>query len=408
MRLSSNGTGKDTNHLKGLASYVHHLELTRWRAWDRDSDEFDSGTNTTWVYDDNRKYSATQNSRDKKLFQKAFRDLTLTDKKTWRESVRKDVDEVYVSLLILLTPNLKSLMVHAPTNPIFLDKALDHATFVQSPNSSTPSLQRIEDVSYFCRGNVSFISISHLHALFRLPAVRKLSIGWVTSDSPFPPLAPLHSLRNLHFHEADLNTAIFDSIFRACPNLESFAYQHHPFSRHRLTVISNHFHLPQLGAALTHVSSSLHELEVSSCDEPSTFGTLGSLKNFTCLRRLKMRLHHLVADVSASAVESKPRLIDILPSSLEELDTELVGLKIPRWKEMLGQVRELVDAKQRGEMSRLWKLGNWSSFTAEQMGVQRCAALETLMDSCRTWGIIFQVWGRMGDEWCYRDFREMM
>lgn len=108
-----------------LASYVVSLKLDAWRAWDRDSDEWDSG------YDDDRKYSPGRNRDDRKLFQKAIQYPALSDKTFWRSAVRKDVDEVYLALLLLLLPNLRELELGLPLRFDILTRTLHHATLLR-------------------------------------------------------------------------------------------------------------------------------------------------------------------------------------------------------------------------------------------------------------------------------------
>ncbi|KAI4184836.1 MAG: hypothetical protein LQ348_004487 [Seirophora lacunosa] len=92
---------------------------------DRDSDEWDSG------YDDDRKYSPGQNRGNRKLFQKAIQYPALSNKTFWRSAVRKDVDEVYLALLLLLLPNLRELELGLPLRFDILTKTLHHATLLR-------------------------------------------------------------------------------------------------------------------------------------------------------------------------------------------------------------------------------------------------------------------------------------
>lgn len=164
-----------------LAAHVNYLKLSTWRAWDRESDEWDDSSylmRDHACYDDHRQYSPAQNRRDRKYFQKAIRDLALVEKKVWRHAVRKDVDEVFVAMLLLLLPNLRELDIMASSNAVFLAKALCHAPTAMLAAKSVPSLQSLERVFYGVRGNTSCGNINDVAPFFRLPKIHTIKTGY--------------------------------------------------------------------------------------------------------------------------------------------------------------------------------------------------------------------------------------
>ncbi|KAI4137167.1 MAG: hypothetical protein L6R39_007438 [Caloplaca ligustica] len=152
-----------------LASCVVRLCLSYWCAWDIDSDEWNDG------YDEHRKYLAAQDRCDRKWFRNAIRDPALPEKTFWQDTVRKDVDEVYLALLILLLPNLQELYLGAPLKSVILAKALDHATLLRPIHAPYVGLQKlVVHLSYYLRSDVLREDINQLVSLFRLRAIREI------------------------------------------------------------------------------------------------------------------------------------------------------------------------------------------------------------------------------------------
>ena len=273
---------------------MRHLHLPCWRAWDRESDEWDHGA-YDGSYDDERGYLPARNSRDKKLFQKAIRELAFPDKKGWRIAVRKDVDEVYVALLLLIVPNVKLLGISVPCNPVYLEKAFEHATVMQPAGSLVQSLQNLETVHLTCRGNLSKIDIRHVFSLFRMPSIKTLSINEVISSSnpqseySLPLLLPPNTtLKSFTLGLTDIETSVLVAVISSLKSLEELDYHH----MEKLVAVghtSTHvLHLDELGRALNGMGARLRVLKVDVGGFSS--GTLGSLRECTRLQSVKISL----------------------------------------------------------------------------------------------------------------------
>lgn len=321
-----------------LASHVQHLHLLCWRAWDRESDDWDRGIMTD-RYEEGRQYTPAWKTLDKKLFRKAICELALTDKQGWRDALMKDVDEVYVALLILLCPNVAHLEVCVPRNPVFIDKALDHATLVRPEGSMlTPSLRNLKQIFYYYRGDTTCLDFSHVVPLFRLTSVQDLSLYNVSAQGSPPLLTPNITLKRLRMQDVDLDGGNLSTIIPSLKALEGLYYVHLAKPRHDTP--GHSLQLDLLGGTLNSVAT-LQELDLIVHGLGS--GVLGSLRGCSRLRRLNMLPYNLL---SFGVTNNAARLIDVLPSSLEELSTGLLTEISPlsgKFQAMIDQVCEVVN-----------------------------------------------------------------
>ena len=319
-----------------LALHVQLLLLKAWRAWDRKSDKHDDYGGQDW--DEDRKYAVAQVSRDRKLFRKAIRNLALTNKKRWRDAVMKDVDEVYVALLILICPNITELNMEGPCNPVFIDKILDHATIVRPVGSMLPNLRNLKNVSWSCRGFSSRLDFSHLVPLFRLPAIQDLDISDVSSRGALPLLSSNNTLKNLSMDLMDVETNFLCTILSHLKALEKFHYWHRGYYREEIP--SHALQLDDLGRVMNNMAT-LQDLDLKFDNLSSR--ALGSLRGCSRLRRLDMSLFDLIAFEHAGYTA---RLVDVLPNSLDELMIIIGRMGVPPSRscsDMIDQVCEMVN-----------------------------------------------------------------
>ncbi|KAL8845401.1 MAG: hypothetical protein Q9176_000037 [Flavoplaca citrina] len=363
-----------------LASYVLGLDLGAWRAWDRDSDEWDEGCNDR--YDDDRKYSAVQNRSDRKLFHQAIHHLALSDKTFWRSAVRKDVDEVYVALLALLLPNLRKLGLSLPLKFKILEKALNHATFLRPLHAPFTSLQNVEKVSCWFRGNVAQGDINEMAPFFRLPCVKRIRAGsQLVSSKPWPQLPQQTTLQKLKLTCRDIQPEVLGSMLHGLGSLRVFEYETHSLFSPIIL-----FHPQRFGSALLNAAASLREIYISCEYNYHGDGTLlGSFRSFTQLKILTTELRWLPGD--ARSVQ----LVDILPPSPEELALSAREWDGKKQKKYFGldalspvtrglvvfQFKELVDAKP-SVMTRLRSIGDVIAQSTRQT-----SGFDELLDACR-------------------------
>ncbi|KAL8858825.1 MAG: hypothetical protein Q9178_004742 [Gyalolechia marmorata] len=310
----------------------------------RDSDEWDSG------YDDDRKYSPGRNRGDRKLFQKATQHLALSDKTFWRSAVRKDVDEVYLAFLLLLLPNLRKLELNLPLRFEILTKALHHATLLRPLHVPLTSLQKIEKVACWFRGNVAQGDISELAPFFRLPRMNKFRAGsQLVSSKPWPQLPQLTAPEYLRLSCRDLQPEALGSMLHGCVSLGEF------------------------GSALMNAAASLRDISISPEYKYRGDGTLlGSFRSFTQLKCLTTELRWLLGDGRSV------RLVDILPPSLERLALALFIFDSPvHYGHVVSQFKELVDTKPT-VMPNLRTIGDKIS-----KNTHRTSGFDELVDVCR-------------------------
>jgi hypothetical protein len=293
-----------------LALHVRKLVLISWRAYNRQSDEWDDTD-----YDSERKYSTAQNLSDRKLFQRAIKELALPDKQFWRSAVRKDIDEVYVALLILLLPNLRTLQMLAPSEPEVLAKALYYATILQNSTSSVRSLQRLEHVHYGVRGNTTSGDVTFLAPFFRIPSVSVVHNGGLSASGlkVWPRQPESSYVKQLTLQYAAIEPDILQEILRSTEHLEIFSYKHWDQFRSN----PSRFDPPSFTEALRVVAHSLKDLEINydkitRCPHRQT---LGSLEGFTQLQNLSIPLKLLIGPPTPGSVD----LVNMLPQSIETL-----------------------------------------------------------------------------------------
>ena len=68
---------------------------------------------------------------DKELPQRVIRKLNLFNQKAWRQTIRVDVHEVSVALLMLVYPHLRKLDILVSENTVISRKVLEHSTVIR-------------------------------------------------------------------------------------------------------------------------------------------------------------------------------------------------------------------------------------------------------------------------------------
>lgn len=354
-----------------LASHTVSVSLPVWRAWNRDSDPWDEGSER---YDDDRRYSLAQTRLDKKLFQQAIRDLALSDKKFWRQAVRKDVDEVYAAILILILHNLRKLNMAIPLEPEVLERALDHATLLRPTHTKIPSLQKLEKVSSRYRGNTSKGDMHHLIPFFRLPSIRKFTAGeLLTSSKPWPHLPVQMTLEYLELQCHYVGPEVLGNILRGLGNLKTLKYTPNSF----LPYEDHHFQPRRFGLALRNVAATIREIYIDTSNSQGDGTLLGSFRSFKNLQHLSTDTEMLLGNALST------RLVDILPSSLQKLDMKHLPT---RCDHILSRLEDLVDAKANAFPS-LRSIG-----VKILQSTSQTSAYQNLLVACRRANVSIEDW----------------
>jgi hypothetical protein len=168
-------------------------------------------------------------------------------------------------------------------------------------------------------------------------------------SSNFAPSSQRYQTQDLQINNSNISSDALVNILACFPKLKKFYY-----CNGGSTVGYEDF-LPQhLGRAIQHLKGSLEELTVvdmegcggANGDEEQ--GSIGSLAGFEKLRHLATYQDFLLkADLEE---EAKPRLVDILPASLELLVLgQCAG-------DVLNEVRELLEQRRQSEEPRFLAL----------------------------------------------------
>ncbi|KAL9046001.1 MAG: hypothetical protein Q9214_001055 [Letrouitia sp. 1 TL-2023] len=352
-----------------LALHVKTLGLGGWA----DAALWYSGCNR-------HQYSEKQKRTDGKLFQKAIHDLALQDKVSWDPATPDGENEIYVTLLVLLLPNLQNLFIHAPSRAVILAKALDHAINAYPARSSVPSLQKVETVVYHTEENFPGElagSVNDLAPFFRLPSIRSISgSSPMTFNAPWPRLPKNPTLKRLSVELSDSQFDRLKDMLYASENLETFVFEDsHPYLKD--SGPHNHgFDAQKLSVALSAHRESLRELSITPYAH--SVSVLSSLRSFKNLQLLHTEAQCLLKDPRNDS------LTEILPPSLQELylTTPRYDSKMIKPPMLVAKVKELVVSK------------NSTMPNLRIVGVQDCwnpltPACLDLEDVCNEAGVAF-------------------
>ena len=323
-----------------LAPLVKKLSLHRWRTWNRNEIR----------YDVQRQYDQTSARSSMKVSRRAIRNLSLSDKTFWREAVRKDIDDVFVALLLLSLPKLKTLELYAFPKVEILARALEHATLIWPNQGSGSGLLELTEVFYDVCGSSTPGSTHDLVPFFRLPRIQTIRTGFdLTSAAPWPYMLPSPALTCLEFDINNIRPDVLAALLSCTPNLERFSHSY----RECWNYPSNGFQPQKFGQAISIVAPSLRELSL----DVTYIGLLDmriltSLTSFHRLQCLDIELRLLLKGPNFA------NIAELLPSCLKSvyLSHNDRHLYCPEYDLLLSQLKTLADAK-RSSLSNLVKIG---------------------------------------------------
>ncbi|KAE8380951.1 hypothetical protein BDV26DRAFT_110256 [Aspergillus bertholletiae] len=241
-----------------------------------------------------------------------------------------------MALLLYLLPNLEELeyfWIGQRMHQIGL--ILERMVAGEKPFDQRPGLPRL------CQAHIKLIHtaqgsfpLQRLRPFYQLPSMRVLkvqrAIGGFASDDQLPDNSS--TIEHLEIVQSRMPNGCCELI-APCKNLKSFKYSHHDGSGLDIAAFSQ-----SLGAK----SNTLEELSVGYCRGESDVAdsqSFGSLRDYTALKRLRLRMDNL-GDTPGSP------LVDILPSSLESLSISDTSGDEGKHKLLVAKLCDLVKASR--------------------------------------------------------------
>jgi hypothetical protein len=150
---------------RSLAKYVHELDIEGgWRG-DIESDGHHCSLKDRGEV---RSYTVNQNLSDWRAFRRGLEVIDPANQPYGRTAIRKNVDEVYIAMLLLLLPNLRELGLDLPSRPSFLVAAVDQAITVIPSYSSRAWLQSLRYLFLYAREYTTPCDAIYLEQLFNI------------------------------------------------------------------------------------------------------------------------------------------------------------------------------------------------------------------------------------------------
>jgi hypothetical protein len=217
-----------------------------------------------------------------------------------------------------------------------VETALEHAALQQRNSRSQHSLKNLTSVSMTYWDTEMGMSIDALLPFCALSSVHKARIHRC-SEEFFSPSQRYPNIQDLQISYSNIGSEALINILQCFPSLKNLYYEDVGVS------VGYEFFSPQdLGRAISHLHKTLEGLIVLGSGN-NVFGEeeerkIGSLAGFKKLKTIVMNHHFLL--IPGSEIDGeKPKLINILPSSLGLLAMADCTLDI------LPQVRDLLDQK---------------------------------------------------------------
>ncbi|KAI9681243.1 MAG: hypothetical protein M1817_002525 [Caeruleum heppii] len=157
-----------------LAQAVESLYIHNWVAWDRTGQgRMDEPTLSKHV--EHQTYPASRKAADWIIIRRGLNFIDPPNKADWGVAITRDVDEVWIAMLLLLLPNVRSLDLHAPARPVFLRRALKRSFQVNPSSESRTILPSLRSLIWRSWSNSSSSGcLQSLELLFSLPSLESI------------------------------------------------------------------------------------------------------------------------------------------------------------------------------------------------------------------------------------------
>jgi hypothetical protein len=280
------------------------------------------------------------------------------EKSNWIDDIEAGKWQAVAALLILLLPGLEEIVIASYHGPDlvrngYINTALAYAAHQQLTPHSQQALRNLKTVSMAYCDTESGMSMEAILPFCALPSVTAARIH-MASDDEFTPSSQRYQTKDLQINSSNIASGALINILRCFPDLKKLFYENGG------SIVGCEDFLPQyLGRAIEHLKGCLEELTV--LDQGGYMGNdeeqeaIGSLAGFQKLRRVAMDYDCLLKadsqindeneDEDEGDGDGKPRLVKVLPPSLE-------FLAVARCEpDILDQIRELLEQQQYGERS---------------------------------------------------------
>jgi hypothetical protein len=364
-----------------LAQAVRHLKLKFWDD-SRGDPDYDMPYDLALLSPIVELYSHSEDERTK-----------------WEDALKGGVGDAWVALLLPLLPNLQTLKTEVPPGPVFFDRMLERAVTGQKPFDTRPAFSSLIEASLkpnFHSGE--FVRISQIMQFARMPAMRRFTGTSFAEDGPCSAVVT-SSITEMELLDSAGGGGMCN-ILRACPNLESFKYQHRELEEY--DPLWFYFNPAGILVALAGAKPNLQSLwlgyflSAGAVGSPTEDRFIGSLAEFRALKHLQLRAQNLL---------NGGPLIEILPSSLESLCIDHAGFNLSRLVDTLQQfipnarkrIPHLVQLAIRGKdvrFERKFPKGIFDSYPAGRaFGIppEVYDKTDTLRPACDEAGITFHV-----------------
>jgi hypothetical protein len=281
-----------------------------------------------------------------------------SEKSSWIDDLEAGKWQAVAALLILLLPGLEEIVIASYLGPDlvgngYINTALAYAAHKQLTPHSQHALRNLKTVSMAYYDTESGMSMEAILPFCALPSVTAARIH-MASDDEFTPSSQRYQTKDLQINSSNIASGALINIIRCFPDLKKLFYENGG------AIVGCEDFLPHyLGRAIEHLKGCLEELTV--LDQGGYMGNdgeqeaIGSLAGFQKLRRVAMDYDCLLKadsqindeneDEDEGDGDGKPRLVYVLPPSLEVL---AVAKCEP---DILDQIRELLEQQQHGERS---------------------------------------------------------
>ncbi|PMD60710.1 uncharacterized protein K444DRAFT_612408 [Hyaloscypha bicolor E] len=276
----------------------------------------------------------------------------------WIDDLEAGKWQAVAALLILLLPGLEEIVIASYHGPDlvrngYINTALAYAAHQQLTPHSQQALKNLKTVSMAYCDTESGMSMEAILPFCALPSVTAARIH-MASDDEFTPSSQRYQTKDLQINSSNIASGALINILRCFPDLKKLFYENGG------SIVGCEDFLPQyLGRAIEHLKGCLEELTV--LDQGGYMGNdeeqeaIGSLAGFQKLRRVAMDYDCLLKadsqindeneDEDEGDGDGKPRLVNVLPPSLE-------FLAVARCEpDILDQIRELLEQQKHGERS---------------------------------------------------------
>ncbi|KAE9379556.1 hypothetical protein N431DRAFT_159357 [Stipitochalara longipes BDJ] len=274
--------------------------------------------------------------------QTAIRSFELSiNKLGWMTELEQGSWDAVVSLLLFFLPSLEGIEIESDglSQCKYLHQIIQHMTFnqrIKSPVGKAHSLKHLQRFSIDYWDTEWGMGVQVILPYCAIPSIETVRASMLEDEVNWANHLPTESylVRNLRIHNSSVHGLTIRNLLTCFVALQRLYYDHGS-----ATVGMADFLPQRIGEGIAHLHDSLEELTLfgTEYDEISgeeARGSLGSLAEFKKLRCIGTEAEVLFSRLDFAS--AKPKLINILPASLETLVIRLCD------DDIYSQLREFV------------------------------------------------------------------